>query len=376
MPADPQFDYWTREIELRDQQKFVATIDVPFIQSRETTAEISGYWRVMAARTKTNWPLLIWRDADAGQSQHLVQWGGGRPKVLKDAEYDDLRTFTLPHLAAIREVEFEQAVRSKAWPDGLIAIPSDPNERFDIIPDTPASEGGNMATGEDGEPVDAYHEQIVTKLAALMEKGKAIKVTDAGTAQKAAAIRDDILALGKMGEARRKEEAKPFDDGKAKVQNKWVPSLQPASALAIALLNAIEDWKRAERRRLEAEERKRIAEETAKRIADEAEARKQAAEAAGQVAADIPTAEEIEAQATAEAAAAPVQVEAPRVQGSATARAASKAKTVKAKIVDAGLLATHLIDSNDADMIAYLQKRADAALRAKITLPGTEADND
>jgi hypothetical protein len=374
MPADPQFDYWTREIQERDEKGFVATREVPFIQDRETTAEISGYWRVWAARTKTNWPVLTWIDTDREGGSHVVQWGGGRPKVYNDDQWHEFVSQTFPHCAAIREAEFKAAVESGVWPDGLRAIPQDAEERFDIIPDTDVDQGGNNPVDESGEAVDAYHQQVSEKLAALVEKGTAIGAIDSQVkAEAAAKIRDDILALGTMGEAKRKEEAKPFDEAKARVQAKWVPVLKPASELAIALLNKIDAWKRAEKRRLEELERKRVAEETRKRL--EAEAAARAAEAAqrGEEAPPAPSAAEIEQQAQAEAQAAPVEVQAPRVQGSATARATSKAKRKTGKITDVDKFIAAIREQ--ADFKEWLQDKADKLARANTALDGMEIDN-
>jgi hypothetical protein len=381
------WEYWKSEIVRTEQG------GEPNDPHRQEVSEITGYWRVLAAKTKVDWPVLVWH-SDNG---YLIQWGGARPKPMSTAEVDDFRAGTFLKCAAVRKAAWEQAIFSKQWPDGKVSLPQTAEERHDVIPATPVEEGGNMILDEDtGEPVDDYWLQIKTKLGALAEKAGALgrivmvkgkpvmQIADLATAEKAAKLRDDIREVGGMGEARRKEEKKPHDDAAKAVQDKWVPVLAPASEVATAILNGIDAFQLAEKRRLEDEERqrreaerKRLAEEEAARLRAEAEAR--AAEAAER-GADVPVIddEQIAAEAAERAAeqvdAEPIEVSKPVVQGSAYSRAASKARQRSARIVDVKALVLHLVEADDADLLDYLQKRANAAARAKITLPGTEVD--
>lgn len=379
------WDYWGSEITRTERG------GEPCDPHRQEVTEIAGYWRVMAAKTKIDWPCLVWRNSQ----DYLIQWGGARPKVMQPDEVNEFRAGTFLKCMAVRKAAWEQAILSKQWPDGKAAIPTTAEERQDIIPTTPAEEGGNMMLDEEtGEPVDDFWLQIKTKLEALTTKAEglgrvvsikgkpAFQITDLATAEKAAKLRDDIREIGAMGEARRKEEKKPHDDAADAVQAKWVPVLGPASSMAAAILNGIDAYQRAEQARLEMEERarreaerKRLAAEEAERIAAEVAARAAEAAEKGEVVAEV-TAEEIaaeaEARAAAEVDASPIEIAKPTVQGSAFSRAASKARTRTATITDAKALVLHLLDADDADLLEYLQKRASAAARAKVTLPGVE----
>lgn len=370
-----QFTYWKSEIarveaggEAVDPQRHVVT-------------EIAGYWRVMAAKSKPDWPCLVHR-AD-GQSRYTVQFGGGRPKPMTEIEEDEFRAGTFLNLKAVRRLDWTAAVERGKWPDdGKDSIPKTDAEKLGIDENPPAA-GHNMPPDED-DP-DPVWTQIKTKLEAELAKAKALgKVDTLDKANTAAAIRDAIRSLGKMGDAKRTTEKAPFDEGAAAVQAKYVPTLKPASETAATLLLAIDAFQRAEQKREAdrlAEERrqeaKRIADEEAQRLRDEAAQRAAEAAEQGQPAPTVPTEEEIAEQAEAAAAekiAEQPVVEAlkPVVQGGAFSKATTKAKIVKAKIVDVRALCEHFIHSGDEDFIAYLQKRADGAARVKLTLPGME----
>ena len=379
--SDPQFDYWRSEIAR------VEAGGEPIDEHRpgNEAASISGYWRVLAAKLKTDWPVIVQRRN--GEELYTIQWGGGRPKVMTEAEADEFTNNTFLKCKAVRRLDWTAAVERGEWQDGKRAIPQTDEEKHDIIPDTPTSEGGNNPVDEEtGEEVDAFWLQIKTKLEAQIAKGKAIgKIDSLEKANAAAAVRDAIREIGALGEKRRKEEKEPHDKAAAAVQAKWVPVLGPASTLAAGLLADIDAFQRAEKARLEREERERIRRETEERLRREAEERREreereAAERAARgeaytPAGDVPTDADIAAQAEQAAAEAPVEVAKPVVQGSAFSRATSRAKVARGKIVDLGKLAAHFVEQKDEDFIAYLQKRVDGAYRVKLTLPGTEADN-
>ena len=369
--SDPQFDYWRSEIAR------VEAGGEPIDEHRpgNEAASISGYWRVLAAKLKTDWPVIVQRRN--GEELYTIQWGGGRPKVMTEAEADEFTNNTFLKCKAVRRLDWTAAVERGEWQDGKRAIPQTDEEKHDIIPDTPTSEGGNNPVDEEtGEEVDAFWLQIKTKLEAQIAKGKAIgKIDSLEKANAAAAVRDAIREIGALGEKRRKEEKEPHDKAAAAVQAKWVPVLSPASTLAADLLASIDKFQRDERARIEREERERIRRETEERLKREADERAAAAAKEGQPAPPVPTDDDIAAQALQAAADAPVEVAKPVVQGSAFSKATSKAKVARGKIVDLGKLAAHFVEQKDEDFIAYLQKRVDGAYRVKLTLPGTEADN-
>lgn len=357
---------------------------------------LSGFWRIEGARTKPDWPVAIWTKEGADHTIFQI----GR-KVMNTAEHgtewEEFASGSWLRCTAVSEGDWHQALDTGLWPDGKPARQISEEERHDIIPTTPAEEGGNMILDEEtGEPVDDFWLQIKTKLEALAVKAGALgkittvkgkgvlRVTTLADAETAAKLRDDIREIGGMGEKRRKEEKKPHDDAAKAVQEKWVPVLAPASELAEALLNGIAAFQAAEEARLAEEARKkreaeeaRIREEREAELRREAEARAAEAAKAGESPPVIDD-EQIAAQAAEEAAeeAAEIVGEAPKVEvrGSAYSKATRKAKQRSAKITDAAALVKHLLDANDADLLDYLQQRANAAARAKITLPGTEID--
>lgn len=418
--ADPQWNYWKSEI---------ARIEAggePIDEHRpgNEAAAISGYWRVIAAKTKHDWPCLVHKGE--GQELYTIQWGAGRPKVMTEAEAHEFEQGTFLKCQAVRRLDWTAAAERGAWPDGKISRPTSDEEKHDIVPDTPASEGGNNPVDENGEEVDAFWLQIKTKLDAQIEKvaalGKIImvkgkpflKIDTLENANAAAAIRDAIREIGALGETKRKAEKKPFDDGAKAVQGKWVPVLEPASTAAEALLNGIDGYQVEEKRKAEAAERERVRKETEERLAREAEERakerervrleteerlrREAAEAAdkaaehGDPAPFVPADEDIAAQAAAEAAEAvevltpddiaaqaqqaaaeaPVEVAKPVVQGGAYSRATSKAKAKTGTVVDAAAFCSALIANGDEELTAFLQKRASAFARVGAKIAGVE----
>lgn len=371
--------YWQDELSAI-ADGFAPSLDAPAAQDRDIgDGEPIGFWRVRGARTKNDWPVLVYREE--GQIALLMQWGGARPKAVeKDSDtYHEFIGMTFLKCSAVGRDEWMNAVKSGRWPDGKAAYPETVEKKLDIIPTTPPAEGGNMPEGE-----DRFH-QLQEKIASLAEKAKGVGtvITTLEQANAAAEVLEPMRGLWKLADAQRKVEKKPHDDAAAAVQAKWADMLQTAAHWGKTLLDAIEAFKATEKKRLEREEadrqraeRERLAEENRKRIAAEAEAAAREATAKGEDKPAAPTEEEIAAQAEQEAAAqiaaAPApEITAPRV-GTAYGKAVSKATTRKGRIIDVRALCEHFIHSGDDDFIDYLQKRADAAARAKITLPGME----
>lgn len=365
---------------------------IPEDRHSDPAAIIQGYWRVEAAKTKHDWPVLLWREPNPDTNPEglfSIQWGAGRPKVMTTEEAEEFAATTFLKCRAVRRADWTLAAERGQWGDGKISRPTSTEEKHDIIPDTPANEGGNNPVDEEtGEEVDAFWLQIKSKLSLQADKaselGKVVTIKHGGKpvpflkiesqadAVKAAAIRDAIREIGGMGEKKRKEEKKPHDDAAAAVQAKWVPVLEPASVIALALLNGIDDWQAREKARLEAEERERVRKETAERLKREADEAAAVAAAAGQPAPTVPTDDEIAAQAQQAAAEAPVEVAKPVVQGGVYSKAVGKAKTKVGTIVDAKAFVMALLDAGDEELTEFLQKRANAAARAKIKVAGVE----
>lgn len=337
-------------------------------------ALMSGYWRINRARTKPDTPMAIW--TQDGEAHTIFQFGAHQPKNTSTDEkrWHDFIAKDWLKATAISRDEWDRALQSGKFDDGKDAREFTDEERLDIIPDTPREAGGNAPEG-DG---DTFHEQVVTKIDAALAKALALPfpITTMEDAQKGAEIIETLTGLGKQGEAKRKIEKQPHIDAAAAVDAKWSP-VRSASEMIAKLKTVIETFKRAETARLQKiadeaarVERKRLqdiadAEAEEKRVAlqkqldDEAEQRGEPAE---QV---VIEAEKVEVVAE--------TVTAPKVS-STYGRAVSTPKTKTATITDVRALCEHFIHAGDADFLEYLGKRANAAARAKITLPGTEID--
>jgi hypothetical protein len=342
---------------------------------------MSGYWRINRARTKPDTPMAIW--TQDGEPHTIFQFGERFPlNTAKDpARWQSFIEKDWLKSTAISRDEWDRALQAGKFDDGKDAREFTDAEKLDLVPDTPSAEGGNNPVG-----ADLFHAQIEAKIGALTEKARAIGTIDTlDKANAAAEILEPLRGLYKQGESRRKEEVAPFDEGRAKVQAKW-SILGSAKSWGETLVASIQKFRDREKARLEAEERKRqdeerrrISDETRARLEAEAAERQRQAEHMGMTE-DAPSAddiaaqaEEIAAEAVAEQAAAAAPIEAPRV-GTAHGRGVSAIKTKTATIVDAKALALHLVETEDSDFLDYLKKRANAAARAKITLPGCEID--
>lgn len=386
-----QYDFYRKEIAavLASDPRFVPTRDAPRIDMRhelDRNVEFSGYWRLMNAKTKTDWPIAIFIQDDGTR---IWQWGAGERKPFPPERYDDFRSWTFPHLAAILKAEFQDAARTGVWPDGRRALPAPGvNEQFDLGAPPPATgdeapEGTNLA-GDEAR--DAYAGDIKGKVEPLVEKARALFPLDTkAKCDEAAGYREQIKKLGTVGETQRKAEVAPIDEARAKVQGRW-GFLKSASEMALAVVNGIDAWQRKEEARLRQEaeaarrvEAQRLAAENAERIRLEQEEAAARAADLGDPEPEALSEEAIAEQAQAEAeqkiAETPVApIKRPEVQATPNSKATSKARLPNARIVDIRALAEHFIHGNDEDFGAYMLKRATSAVRAKITLPGVVRD--
>lgn len=298
-------------------------------------AEIGGCWRMIGARTKPDWPVGIWTEEDADKNPTgatIIQIG---TKIRNSAEHpeevnDFLQTGWLKCVAVSRAV-YDDALTSGRWPDGKPSRHITDAEKADIIPSTPAEAGGNqMVDEETGEPVDPDWLQIKSTIEATMKQMTALGAIDTlDKANKVAGFVETLSAAGKEGEKRRKAEKLPFDQGAAAVQAKWTPVLLPASEAIQKAKDAVEKFRKAEERRIAAENAKREREvrekaeaEERERLQREAEERQRQAEQMGMAPEPLPTDEEIAEQA-AEAAAERLEAE-PVIEQATTIRIGSE----------------------------------------------------
>ncbi len=350
------------------------TPDADRLRRPTDLALLCGFWRIDSARMKPDHPVAIWPQDGANGPAIFVKIGVGARDgeslfntINDEARVDDFLGSTWLKCIAVEEGVYHQAMLTGRWPDNKPARQMSDTEKLDLVPDTPPAEGGNNPVGEDGQPLDLFHQQVTDKIEAALEKAQALKfpITTMEDAQKGAEIIETLTGLGKQGEAKRKLEKQVWLDGAAAVDLKWSP-VRAASEMIAKLKAVIETFKRAETARLQREQAERDAAER-ERIAEEA---RKEAERHGQPVDEAEIAQHVEEQI---AAAPPPVVEPVRVS-TAHGRAISSPKVKTATITDLVALATHLATVKDADLIEYLQKRANAAARAKITLPGTRID--
>ena len=297
-------------------------------------AEISGCWRMEGARTKPSWPVGIWTETDPERNPTgatIVQIGD---KVRNSVEHDEeLQGFLASgwlKCVAVTKAAYDAALTTGRWDDGKPSRHITDAEKADIIPATPAEEGGNQMVDDDGQPVDPDWMQIKTTISATLKQMTALGAIDSlDKANKVAGFVETLSAAGKEGEKRRKAEKLPFDQGAAAVQAKWTPVLLPAHEAIQKARDAVEKFRKAEERRIAAENAKREREarekaeaEERERLQREAEERQRQAEQMGMAPESLPTDEEIAEQA-AEAAAERLEAE-PVIEQATTIRIGSE----------------------------------------------------
>lgn len=197
--------------------------------------------------------------------------------------------------------------------------------------------------------------------------------------------RKRIDKAGKEAEAARKAENKPFDDVIAEINAAYKPVTTLAQTQSKAMGAVIDAWVKAEEKRLADEaaaaaKAKLDKEREAARLAAEEVARKHAEEVAAHEAlkASDPVLAEITPEPEAPAPVplppavmTPVVAPVPKVMvGTVGARRSVRAAPKTAVITDLAAAAKHLAGLMDKDLIALVQKRADAAAKAGVAFPG------
>lgn len=360
-------------------------------QQRSTDPKLmSGFWRIEGARTKASYPVAIW--TREGEEATIFAIGAEkRPRntVEHAAEWDEFVGGSWLNCIAVTKADWAFACETKAWPDGkptkLLTEEQKLHRAADIIPDTPASEGGNAGAEQ------TYDQMINAKMQVQIEAHKKLgKIDSAEKATAAAAILEAIRALGKLGNARREEDRAPHLAAAQAVQNLWKPILEPGSELVPVIVKEIADYAKAEQARLQAikDEEARVERKRLQAIADaEAEQRRQqlqkeaderaaaenerlAKEAAekGEKPAAVAVPETVVVEAE-EVVVEAEQVAAPKVS-TTFGRAVSKAKVTKGRIVDKAAFIAAI--DGQADFNEWLADKANRLARAKVALAGME----
>lgn len=182
---------------------------------------------------------------------------------------------------------------------------------------------------------------------------------------------NDALEARRDAEAMRKDEAKPFDDGKKAVQARWTPLTDEKTGKCAMIVStarkALQPWLL----KLEAEqeairEKARAAAETARLAALEAE---RAAQAQDDLAATEQAAHARKEADIAAAMASRAEKAKPLAKGGA--RASGLRSVWRAEIVDRRELLKHYMQARPDDLTAWLQSEADSDVRTGArSLPG------
>lgn len=204
-------------------------------------------------------------------------------------------------------------------------------------------------------------------------------------ADKAENWRKRIAAAGRDADAKRREEKKPIEELLDAIDARWQPLVKGAKAQSDAMTVVIDAWAKVEQKRLQDEaaaaaKAKLDKEREQTRLNNEAAAKQREAEEAEHAklmktdpiaALTAPLPEAPKPAPLPPVAATPVLAPAPRVMiGSQGSRRSVKEAPATAVITDLAKAALHLASLKDSDLIKLVQKRADAAAKAKVAFPG------
>lgn len=329
----------------------------------EYQGEKDGFWRLIGARTKADYPVAIWQD-DQGVSWLKIGRKAEFP-LLSSRDGADFLETSWTKCEACTEEAYRAAIESGFWIDGK---PS-------RIQTDAAKLGVDLGDGASGGNAPPPYELLSQQLDELVDKSRKLEIKDKASADAAKILADRIKVVWDQADTERDKEKRPHDEASKGVQAKWQNHMTPAATARETLNKAVQVWLREEQRKADAaaaaetqrrrEEAQREFEADIDGLNDEAFREKwnrdkpvQQVQAAGEAPEPVP---QIEVQ----------QVQAEKVTaGGAFTRNTSAKKTKVAKIVDMDKLYEALKDSDD--FIAFMQKKADAGMRAKLKLPGVE----
>lgn len=337
--------------------------------------QIGGYWRIEAARTKPDYPVLIWTEAGKEDLGTIFQIGQKvRNTVEHAAEWDEFTQGSWLWCRAVSKADYAQALTSGVWPDGKPARQMTAEEKLGI----------DVKPGDNNAP---QSETLAEQIASLVDKIDGTLVTDQASADVASGLLDKMRKLLELAADAHKVEKQPHWDAGLAVDAKWAKIRDPGISAGKILKAARDNWLKKEQDRLdaitaaenkkrrdeaEAENRKRREEADALAAAETERLRKEA-EAHGQIVDENEIAERV-----AETVAPVVEVkaetiEAPKAKASsAFGRGTTAKKTKVITVTDAALLINFLLDSRhpDPELAEWLQKKAEKIVKAKMTAPG------
>ena len=324
---------------------------------------MTGFWRMQGPKTKPDWPVAIWTDVEKdGSAKAATIFQIGR-KIQNteehSTEWDEFTQYGWLKCVAVTEADWHRAQGTGFWPsDNKPARKMTDEEKLGVETDV----GGN------NPPADESLADQISNLAEILANSKEPSSKDEATVL--AGRLDKMRLLLKKADDERVREKEPHLLASREVDAKWKSIGEPGGNAYREATERQKAWLRKEQARLDAEaaaERKRLkeaAEAENERIRKENEAR-----IAAQAEAGIPD----EPADLLPEVTAPV-VEAPRAVASSAFGRNSGLKKVKIAVIDdLAKLAAHFVETKDAEFIDYCQKRAAAALRGKVTLPGTSS---
>ncbi len=157
-----------------------AELKSPGSQSRDTDQPIHGFWRIVGARTKPDFPFAVWGD-ESGSLYKI----GRRDAVPEDSsDGHHLRAWSWPKAVAVEEPEYKAALLDGVWSDGK------PSRQPGAIVDEPATEGqSNYAPANEvlKERVESLLGKI-EELGAIDTQQKADTASELGMKLKAAIL--------------------------------------------------------------------------------------------------------------------------------------------------------------------------------------------
>lgn len=199
-----------------------------------------------------------------------------------------------------------------------------------------------------GAPEEGYKAKLERQIKEAEEGAKKYEAIDSDTlAAQAQDARDNLNKLSKRADNIRKVELDPHQAEVDKINAKWQPLVKSSKAAADTLRSKMEDWERTKR------EQAQIAEDKYQRAADRAIA-------SGR---DLPPPPS-ESNAPAPAA---------QIKG-ASGRAAN-VSTIKIAVID-DIAKVFDYFKGHAEVVEILQKLANKAVQAGITVPGTSVKDD